>query len=396
MGKGRRYRVATRAVLAFGASPAWGEAELAQQLGVSVRSTRRVLERLRAQGMPLLLRGCSQRRRWFVPSAWGETLGATGGEETAALLEALWELPPTPRRDGLLTRLLDGGVESPSYHLPSAWLSSMDGSNRELQQFLLEAAMREYPVRVRCFSGRGPVFADRPLSIQRVLVGEKTAFLALCHQSGVLGWYASEDVVSAVKLRDELYRRASRKEVATLLEQGPPLKLHARLAFRVRYPEARWVQRAVLPGMQIDEVNSDDQSLRVIAAQCGAVAVARFVASLGGAARAEGAALAGLVTGIAAATLSVHRLSDEAFGRNRAVRTAATTKGAVGDDTQRGEAPPVSGAVPRLCGVQMDGPPAEEAATSQGSPGVKPGVTKASSERTAAAIPRSGRVRRSS
>lgn len=390
MGKGRRYRVATRVVLTFIVSPLWAEEDLAQRIGTSARSTRRVLERLRDHGMPLLLREVREQRRWFVPSTWAALLG--NGEELAALLETLWDLPPTPSRDALLARLLDGGIESTSTQLPSAWLSAMDGADRDLQQFLLQAALREYPVRVRCFSRSGPVFADRRLSIQRVFVGDKTTFLAVCHHSSRLAWYSGEDVVSAVKLRGEPYRRAVRAKVAALLEQGPPAALHPALAFRVRYPEARWIQCAVLPGMQIDEANSDERALRVVASQCGAVAVARFIASLGGAARAEGAALAGLVTGIAAATLSAHRLSDDAFGRKRHALA---------------ESPPAPGSKPPGANArpQAPAPTARPALNSRGAPEgtgpaaeVKPNasVEKLAEGKTAPLAEEQGRVSRAS
>src|SRR5690606_2219768 len=117
------------------------------------------------------------------------------------------------------------------------------------------------------------------------------------HALNKLKWYPYECIVSASLVRDEKGRRADPDELEAFMDNL--LNHHSQRstiehAFTVRYPEAGWVATHLPPGMWVDEGSLNDERLRVVVRDNGALA-ARLVASLGGAAMAEGPVLTGLV-----------------------------------------------------------------------------------------------------
>ena len=76
------------------------------------------------------------------------------------------------------------------------------------------------------------------------------------------------------------------------------------LRFQVRVPECAWVRGNLLPGMAIEQ-DAHGDGITVVA-HGAALVVARYVVGLGGAARAEGASLKGLVRQLAQAAIEAN------------------------------------------------------------------------------------------
>jgi len=303
MGKRSGAETPAGVLLAFYRSQKWRQAALARELGVTVETLLRSLSALSAQGMPLSRDDSDKPHVWWrVPKNWAPAGVLFAREQTPALLRVLARSPRSRDRDVLLAhaarsaRAADGAsaqVEAASLtEIEQAWLSLVE-----------DAAERRIALGLRYFSARSVGTEWRYVSVQRVLIGPPSRFIAICHRSGTLKWFRIENV-SLAKLDPEVrYRAGDEGTVLAFLKEsvdgfrgaGPPVEC----TFVVREPEARWVKVNLLSGMFIDPNEVVDEGVRVRCSTAGVLRVARFVVGLGGAARVETPELAACVREIA-------------------------------------------------------------------------------------------------
>ena len=200
-------------LLAFYRCRQWRQASLARELGVTVETLLRSLRALSAQGMPLV-RDDSDRPHvwWRVPKDWAPSGVLFAREQTPSLLRVLARSPRSQDRDGLLAhaarsaRASDGAptqVEATSLsEMEQAWLATVE-----------DAAERRIALGIRYFSASQGRTDWRYVSVQRVLIGPPSRFVALCHRSGTLKWFRVENISQGKLDPETRYRTASEDKV---------------------------------------------------------------------------------------------------------------------------------------------------------------------------------------
>ena len=306
-----------RILLAFYRRRQWRQPELAREVGVTVESLLRSLRALGAGGMPLERDDSDKPQVWWrVPKDWAPLGILFAREDTPALLRVLGRAPRSRERDALLAhasrsaRVTDASARVQAAQLTDleqAWLS------------VVEDAARGTTLGMRYLSAGRGASEWRYVSVQHVDVGAPCRFIALCHRSGTLKRFRVEGISLARLDPGTTFRRAEPGAVETMLRQsidgyhgeGEPVDC----AFVVREPESRWVALNLPAGMAIDPNDHVRGGVRVRCSTPGVIRVARFVVSLGEAARVETPELAacvreiarGALKGSAADPLSGHR-----------------------------------------------------------------------------------------
>ncbi len=306
---GRRSGAETPAgvLLAFFRSRQWRQAPLARELGVSVETLLRSLHALHDQGMPLTRDDSDPPHVWWrVPRDWAPSGVLFAREQTPALLRVLARSPRMRERDALLAhaaRSVRAGegqvtqVEPLSFtDIEQTWLAMVE-----------DAADREIALGIRYYSTGGGKADWRYVSVQRVLVGPPSRFVAVCHRSRTLKTFRVENISHGKLDPATAYRRHDQSKVLAHIREsvdgyrgdGDAVEC----VFVVREPEARWVRLNLLSGMSIDPNEDVPDGVRVRCSTPGVLRVARFVVGLGGAARVETPELAACATEIARGAL---------------------------------------------------------------------------------------------
>jgi predicted DNA-binding transcriptional regulator YafY len=327
MGKRSGAETAGGILLAFRLRSQWRQPDLAREVDVTVETLLRALRSLSAQGMPLRRDDSDKPHVWWrVPKDWVPSGVLFSRDQTPALLRVLGRSPRTRERDQLLghaarSARADGApnrVEPPSLSdLEEAWLTVVEN-----------AATRGVALNMRYFSASRGKTESRFVSVQRVLVGPPSRFVAACHRSGALKWFRVENVLHAKLDAGTPYRRNEESKVLTFVSEsvdgyrgeGEPIAC----SFVVREPEAQWVRLNLLPGMKIDPDDNLREGVRVLCSTPGVLRVARFVAGMGGAARVDTLELAACVREIAKGALGgadagAKRDSHRDHGKNKRV-----------------------------------------------------------------------------
>ncbi len=258
---------------------------------------------------------------WRVPKSWAPSGVLFAREQTPALLKALARSPRSRDRDALIAhatrsaRVTDGPrpqVEASSFtDMEQAWLAVVE-----------DGAERQSALGIRYFSTERARTEWRHVSVQRVLVGPPSRFIAVCHRSGTLKWFRVENISHGKLDPDLRYRPEDGGKVAAFLResvdgyrgQGSPVEC----SFVVREPEARWVRLNLLSGMVIDPDEAVPDGVRVRCSTPGVLRVARFVVGLGAAVRVETPELAACVREIAEGALEgVRERGERRDGRDQ-------------------------------------------------------------------------------
>lgn len=356
MGKRSMGKLESRAVGAFARQRCWTAVELAQAIGTDVGAVLKCVNHLRLLGLPVSQSAVSQSAvshqqvaqetdgegmayrvsdEWYArwqhagsdgagerpgaPDATAPNATATDAnsdprdpaaravEELEFMVEALLRMPKAELRDRFLRRALEGRYITSCGDVTELCLGLSEAATRSLQELLLAAASSRVPVNARVFDSQGKLTMVR-LTVHRV-VPDPNGIVATEHHSRTLQWYPYDCIVSATLLRGEKGKRADAEELEAFMDDllsHSSARSSLQHSFTVRYPEGEWVAAHLPPGMRVDETDSAEDRLRVTVLENGPLA-ARLIASLGGAARAEGPVLPGLVTGIAVGTLAAHR-----------------------------------------------------------------------------------------
>jgi predicted DNA-binding transcriptional regulator YafY len=219
-----------------------------------------------------------------VPKSWYPGGVLFTGDQIAQLFRHLSRVPNGKARNQLIESLLK--------YLPSrsavAAVVPAETTSREEQHLpaIEDSATEKVSLQFRYLTvGRGKE-SVRHASVHRVLLGPPARFIATCHRANDLKWFRVENVSDAKLDKHEAFRDADPKRVDAHLrasldgfhEGGLP----ARHAFFVSDPEARWVARNLIEGLQAEEVPG---GIRVTVETSALKRLARFVVGLGAAAK---------------------------------------------------------------------------------------------------------------
>lgn len=261
------------------------QASLAREVGVESRTAARVLRELQDAGVPLERSEDPPHVYWSVPKAWVPGGLLLTGPQGQQLLAQLALSPRTDARDRLMGTIAALVAGTPRL------LEVIEGPNLSEQQFarlgtLQRCAAERRPVRMRYFSAHRGHLDTRVVSVQYIEAGQHPRFAAYCHSHHTLRWFRLDGVETAEEDTSSEFVRPVEETLAAFL-RGSASGFHAgtlpiEIAFFVRSPDWRWVERnlpVALPG-------SDERDGRVYRGRTSALPVlARFVASLGDAAR---------------------------------------------------------------------------------------------------------------
>lgn len=297
-------------VQGFAGRSTWTQAELARHVGIEARALRRLLLSLSKAGMPLERDEEHPHVYWSVPKQWFPGGVFFDEQDWEVLVHAVLRITDEQRRTRLMSRLLSGRklvATEGANRLNKGVVGTLLTNDEQKTVLLIERSFLEnQPLEVRYYSGSSGQLRDRIISPQRLVSEPRGRLVAFCHENRELRWFRIDNIARAqlasAHVRQDVPQSDIDIYVASSVD-GFQDGSQFESAFRVEGAEANWVRSNLLPGMRIDTDSA--KTLRVVS-QGGAVVVARFIAGLGGAAVAEGAALRALVRDVAAATLEAH------------------------------------------------------------------------------------------
>jgi len=255
-------------------------------------------------------------------------------DQMPALLRVLARSPRTRERDALLAHAARSGRAPAEGQPPQVDTLSFTDIEQTWLTMVEEAAERGIALGIRYYSTGEGKTDWRYVSVQRVLVGPPSRFVAICHRSRTLKTFRVENISLGRLDPETAYRRHDESKVVAYIKEsvdgyrgeGEAVEC----AFVVREPEARWVRLNLLPGMSIDPDDEVTAGVRIRCSTPGVLRVARFVVGLGGAARVETPELAACATDIAKGALegvTGAKRSQRAAEAGRAKRVGAKAAG---------------------------------------------------------------------
>jgi predicted DNA-binding transcriptional regulator YafY len=303
MGQRTASETLTAIIVAFWRRPVWSQADLARESGVAARTVRRHLEELSLAGWPLQREDDHPHVYWSVPKGWFPGGVPLDPEAIAALLTVLVRVPPSAARTLLLN--------ATTGHAPQLVVDALDRvipprtseMEETLLPVLLDGLVELIPLRLQYWTASRGSRAARTVSVQRVLLGPPTRFVAWCHTAQALRWFRLDYAASARRDESATFHGVDDAEVDTLLSESVDgFHGHERVlvAFFVRDPEARWVAQNLPDGLI---GTSEGNGLYVEAETAGLLPAARFVVGLGAAAECRSPELATLVRELAQGAL---------------------------------------------------------------------------------------------
>jgi predicted DNA-binding transcriptional regulator YafY len=281
----------------------WTQADLARATGLErAESLRRVLEELKAAGIPLEPQKDHPHVYWRVPKTWFPGGVLFRAEDVPDLRRQLSRLPPSKVRDRLLSTLTEQ-LPARGKLAASAPVVSRPASETEQQwlHVVEDAAARKVPLLMKySTASRGGRASERHVSVHLCDVGPPVRFIGTCHKNGDLRWFRVEGISRARVDEAQKFRECAPSELAAFRRASldgfkgatPPVTC----SFFVREPESVWVANNLLEGMHVESVHA---GIRVSADTSAVLPLARFVVGLGDAARPETSVLAQMVAKLA-------------------------------------------------------------------------------------------------
>ena len=283
----------------------WSQADLARNVGVRTEALRRVLEELRASGVPLESEKDHPHVYWRVPKSWFPGGVLFQQDDVPDLLRQLRRLPRTKARD----RLLAVVVEQLPLHargdgFPPIVSRTTTEQDEQYVPVVEDAAAKRVPLAMSYHSASRGKITQRYASVHLVDAGPPARFVATCHRNGDLRWFRVDGIVRARLDEREPFRECAPSAVAAFCAasldgfkgEGTPIAY----SFLVRDPDANWVANNLLEGMRAETLHD---GIRVHVETSAILRLARFVVSLGGAAQPEDAALTAAVAQLARGAL---------------------------------------------------------------------------------------------
>jgi predicted DNA-binding transcriptional regulator YafY len=305
---GQRSRTASVAAVmaAFFTRRRWTQADLARTVKLSTEALRIVLRDIEDSGIPLKSEKDPPHVYWWIRRDWFPGGVLFKSELVPQLVNHLSRLPKSKVRDALLAEVLD---QLPAKGKLTAKAPVVSRRASEAEEDYLgvieDGAARKQPVLMKYVTAsKGGKVGDRYASVHVVDVGPPVRFVATCHRSGDLRWFRVDGVLRARVDTNQKFRDCSAEEVEAFRtssldgyrDQGAAVAC----VFFVREPESSWVAINLLEGMHAESVHG---GIRVTSETAAVVRLARFVVSLGEAARPETPVLARAVAAIARGAL---------------------------------------------------------------------------------------------
>lgn len=293
---------------AFLRSRTWTQAALARELQIGVPALKKHLKALEDAGLPLERQDDHPHVYWSVPQSWFPGGVVYRGPDVEVLLRQLSRLPRSKDRERLIEIALDcltGDRQTRASGLPRVvMVRETSEPEAEHLSVIEDSATQQRTLHCRYFSTRGSE-SWRNLSVQRIVSGSPVRFAAICHRDGNLKWFRVDNVLDARLDEGDPYRTVDGSALSAFLassldgfyEEGEP-ETHV---FSVRHPEARWVAKNLLEGMQHTE---SPEGIRITVRTTGLQRLASYVVGLGAAAQIETPSLARAVAALARGALS--------------------------------------------------------------------------------------------
>lgn len=339
---GRRSTGETIAAIyqAFLVQRTWVQAELARRIGIGPPALRRRLAELSESGMPLLRDDDPPHVYWSVRATWFPGGVALERSDAVELVRELYRLPRSEGRDRILRKLLggmpaDNALEGAGDRIIPPVRGEQEAAYLAVAE---DSSLQRTALHIRYFSASRGDIGGRHVSVQTVLPGPPARFVAVCHRRDDLRWFRLDNVMAARLDASVPFREAAPEAVERFIEESADgfreEEKAAEHAFFVPGPEARWVRKNLIEPMRVEETG---EGIRVVARTAGALRVARFVVSLGDAARVETEPLRALVAELAEGALRATR-RDSAVRETRASSPEAMplNRDAVGSIRSRG------------------------------------------------------------
>jgi predicted DNA-binding transcriptional regulator YafY len=289
MGQRSKTETIVAILQAFLQTRSWRQADLARHVRVSVAALRKHLNELSASGFPLERDDDHPHVWWSVPKGWFPGAVLFDSESVPDLLRLLSRLPRSVARERLIRRILEAAPR-PSMVPPAAPAVLTPQATESEESYLPiaeDAALRKTCLEFKYFTASRGDVRWRSASVQSVSVGPPARFIAVCHLDGGLKWFRLDNVLGARLVPSEPFRAADPARITTMLRESVD-GFHqggaVLCSFFVREPECRWVERN-LPGVMKTEVVPG--GVRFTTTTAGVLRLARYVAGLGAAARAE-------------------------------------------------------------------------------------------------------------
>jgi predicted DNA-binding transcriptional regulator YafY len=285
----------------------WKQADLAETVGIKVPALRNHVNTLITQGFPIEREEEHPHVYLSVPRDWFPGGVVFAGEEVSALLRQLARSPATKERDALIATIVEclaGDREALAARTRVVQPKAPSPSEAAHLSIVEDAAAGQVTLHCQYYSSRGSE-GWRYLSVQRVIPGPPARFVAYCHRTQRLKWFRVDNVLRAELAPDENYHLEPQAAVDDMVrvsldgfyEDGDA----AEYRFVVREPEARWVKKNLIDGMEVVDL---DRGIRVQVKTTALPRLARFVVGLGAAATPQTPELAEAVAELARGALA--------------------------------------------------------------------------------------------
>jgi predicted DNA-binding transcriptional regulator YafY len=267
------------------------QAELARRAGVDSQVVRKHLEELLRHGFPLEREDDPPQVWWSVPKGWFPGAVLFDSKSVPVLLRQLSCSPQSAAREQLIQRILESAPRPPPDPLkaPAVLTPQWTESEETYLPFVEDAATRRVSLEVKYLTTGHDDARWRHVSVQSVVIGHPTRFIAFCHEAKSLKWFRLDNVRRAHVDDAEPFREAEPGQVEAMLKQSVDGFHHGgpvQCSFLVREPECRWVENNLPASMTPMTPEKVPGGLRFTTTTAGVLRLARFVVGLGGAVRA--------------------------------------------------------------------------------------------------------------
>jgi predicted DNA-binding transcriptional regulator YafY len=306
MGQRSTSDTITSIFFAFLEQGTWKLIELAKKIGVTPRTLTKHLEELHARGMLEEKESEHPHVYWSVQKGWfpGGVIFST--DEIHELLRVVSQAPRCRARAQAINKIMKAmGQQAPLRIAPAAVVPEEATEDEQRYRPIVEESIaQKVALQLKYNSvNRGSV-EWRHLSVHAITVAPRARIVGFCHRARQLKWFRMSRVLEARLDQHEPYEAVPQDAVATYLREsiggyhhgGAPI----RCSFLVREPDSRWVADNLMPPMQAQTISG---GIRVSCETAGLIQVARYVVSLGAAAKPETPELAQLVRELAEGAL---------------------------------------------------------------------------------------------
>lgn len=278
------------------------QADLARRARVGPQVARKHLDELVRHGFPLERYDDPPQIWWSVPKGWFPGAVLFDSDSVPDLLRQVSRLPRSAARERLIRKILEA-VPRPPPVAPTVLTPQWSESEETHLSLIEDAATRRVTLEIKYRSMSHAEAQWRHVSVQRVVIGPPTRFIAFCHKVEALRWFRVDNVRRALDDLSKPFREVESGRVEAMLKESVDGFHHGdavRCSFFVRDPEAHWVEHNLPVSINPERMPG---GTRFTTTTAGVLRLARYVVGLGAAARVETPELAELVQDLARGAL---------------------------------------------------------------------------------------------